>query len=151
MMDFLIHTGYLAGEHTWDTFQRNIIDLRSAQFESSFWYGCSGDVWDIRAFIRPFLLGTFFSYEVLSLGPHLVLFVSLSCASYMLLCWFMYQRAGKITRDMPQLQTGLGATARCMSRYIHPIRTIRERYTNWPKGFRIPHGHGTWGKVLYLI
>ena len=38
---------------------------------------------------------------------------------------------------MPQLQPGLGATAWCMSRYIHPSGPIRKRYKNQPKGHNL--------------
>ena len=49
----------------------------------------------------------------------------------------MYQRAGKIAREMPQLQPVLGATAWCMSMYIHPRGPIRKRYKNLPKGHKL--------------
>ena len=47
---------------------------------------------------------------------------------------FMYQREGKITREMAQHQPRLGATTWCMSRYTQSSGTIHERYTNLVKG-----------------
>ena len=38
---------------------------------------------------------------------------------------FVYQRAEKIVREIPQLQTRRVATAWCMSSYIHPRSPIR--------------------------
>ena len=38
---------------------------------------------------------------------------------------------------MAQLRPGLGATAWCMSRYIHPSGPIRKRYSNRTKGHKL--------------
>ena len=56
------------------------------------------------------------------------------CVSCVFLGRFMNQMAGNFAREMAQLRPRLRITALFMSRYIHPIGAIRERYMNRPKG-----------------